>query len=265
MRVYITRAFASLLIYRSETCVHRKRDFDERKNRSSGVPCEDKYTDISLTVEFLLHCSLAFSALFKLLLLHRAVRANQRQKMSNEEAMDDGSGPSQSSHTSARISSRLRSAGQRRVRSLNSPPGRSVSRLSTVKTSTPRSGRRPSELENQSLKIRSVSTVTDDDIRNDSDSLPSPVSRSDEARDSSQLQGSSLPFDASFDDEDSEHAAMDTTTPSGKMKKNVVLSFFTPRLDGRFECNMCHEVSHFQLCHFESRILKGRSFSLSFL
>ena len=79
--------------------------------------------------------------------------------------------------------------------------------------------------------------------RIDSDRSPSPIRQPDEALDSSPLQASAFPFDASSDEDESDHTAMDTTTPSGKMKKSMVLSFFTLRRDGRFECSMCHEVS----------------------
>ena len=148
--------------------------------------------------------------------------------------------PSPSVDTSI-SSTRRRSVTRRRGRSSNSSRAHSINRTSNRATSTPKPTRRSDRSLNQSSIINQSSSTANEKHKNVPNSLLSPIPPSDPPH-HSQSSVPSLPFDCPSDDEQHQKQNMGNTTRSGKMKKNAVLSHFTLRSDGRYDCNTCHEV-----------------------
>ncbi|CAF1408103.1 unnamed protein product, partial [Rotaria sp. Silwood1] len=156
--------------------------------------------------------------------------------MSTEEEMEYQSFPSPSAD--APISSARRcSVARRRGRSLNSSDVQSLNHTSNRATSTPKPTRRSS---NQSSTINQSSIPTNKKNENVPISLLSSMPPSNPSH-RSQLPVRPLPFDCPSDDEQHQKHNIRITTRSGKIKKDAVLSYFTLRSDGRYDCNTCHQ------------------------
>ncbi|CAF3687586.1 unnamed protein product [Rotaria socialis] len=152
--------------------------------------------------------------------------------MSTEEEMEYQSFTSPS--VDAPISSTRRSIARRRGRSLNSPHVQSLDRNSNRATSTPRPTRHSGHNSNQS------SIPTNEKNENVTTSVLSPISPSNPQH-RSQSPAPALPFDCPSDEEQNQNQNMHIATRSGKMKKDTILSYFTIRSDGRYDCNNCHQ------------------------
>jgi hypothetical protein len=160
--------------------------------------------------------------------------------MSTEEEMEYQSFTSPS--VDAPISStRRRSVARRRGRSLNSSHAHSLNRTSSRSTSTPKPTRRNGRSSNQSSTINQSLISTNDNNGNVPASLLSPIPPSNPPH-RSQSSAPPLPFECPSDDEQHQNQNIYITTRSGKMKKDAVLSYFTLRSDGRYDCTTCHQV-----------------------
>ncbi|CAF4382551.1 unnamed protein product [Rotaria sp. Silwood2] len=157
--------------------------------------------------------------------------------MLTEEEMEYQSSPS-SPVDVQNFSARRRSVSQRRGRSLNSGHVQRLSRTSKRTTSTPKLTRPTGRSSNQSSTNNRSSTRTKRKKENVAIPLVSPIPLSNPPS-RSQSQVSPLPFECPSDDEQHQKQNMHITTRSGKMKKDVVLSYFTLRSDGRYDCNIC--------------------------
>jgi hypothetical protein len=162
--------------------------------------------------------------------------------MSAEEEMDFQSLPSPSIDVAPLFPAHHQSITRRRGHSLNSSHVHSPTRTSTRTTSTPKpSRRRRRHRSNQPSINNPPSSSTNERHGNLRDSFLSPIPPSDPPR-HSQLQASSLPFDCPSDDEQRQKQNITVTTRSGKIKKDTVLSYFTLRVDKKYDCNICHQV-----------------------
>jgi hypothetical protein len=150
--------------------------------------------------------------------------------------------PSRSINAQPSPSSRRRSTSRRRGRSSISIQARGLNRSSSRATSTPKPTRRSSYLSTQSSIIDLSSMAINDRNNNDLVPLNLPLPPSGPSHHSPMAVGS-LPFDFSPDDEQHRKSNIDSSTRSGKMNKKNVLSQFTLRADGRYECNNCHQVT----------------------
>ena len=159
--------------------------------------------------------------------------------MYEEQEMDYQSHPSRSSDTPP--SSRRRTTSLRRGRNSITAQARGLNRSSNSTTSTPKPTRRDSHLSTQSSNIDLSPMAINEDNGNDHVSLPSAIPPPNPSH-HSQSATRSRPFDCSSDDESNREPTNNNVTKSGKMKKADVLSYFTLQLDGRYECNTCHQV-----------------------
>lgn len=160
--------------------------------------------------------------------------------MSTEEDMEYQSFSSPSANAPI-ASTRRRSLVRKRGHSLNSSHVRRLDRTSNRGTSTPKSTRRSGRSSNQSSTINQSSIPTNEKNRNVAISLLSPIPPSNPSH-RSQSPAPPLPFDCPADDEQHQKHNTAITTKSGKMTKDAVLSYFTLRPDGRYDCNTCHQV-----------------------
>jgi hypothetical protein len=161
--------------------------------------------------------------------------------MSAQEKMDYQSLSSPSIDVGSHSSGRRQSTTRRRGRSLNSPHAHSLSRTPTRTASTPKPTRRIRHRSNQPSINNPSSSSTNEQNGNVAASFFSPVPLSDPPR-HSQLSPSSLPFDCASDEEQHQQQNIRTTTRSGKIKKDEVLSYFTLQQDKKYNCNICHQV-----------------------
>lgn len=172
--------------------------------------------------------------------------------------MDYQSLPSQSIDASPSPSHRRRSSTRRRVRSLNSPRSQNLHRTANSAASTPKATRRSAHNAGQSSIMNSSLGP-----RSDNDhvlgSIFSPIRASNSSHRSPPPVPSQI-FDCQSDEEQRPKRSVSTTTRSGRMKKDAVLSYFTIRPDERYDCNICHQVS--STCQ---RILQGDDFSIWWL
>jgi len=163
--------------------------------------------------------------------------------MSTEEEMECQSlpSPTESAPTS---SAGRHSTSRRRGRSSTSSHVQILNRTSKRATSTPRPTRRSGlgSNSNQSSIDNPSSILTNEKNINVHISLVSPSPPSNSPR-RSQAPAPQLPFDCSSDDEQYHKQNVQPTTRSGKIKKDAVFSYFTLRPDGRYDCNICHQVS----------------------
>jgi hypothetical protein len=162
------------------------------------------------------------------------------QIMSAEEEMDYQSLPSRSIDASP-TPIRRRTSTRLRGRSLNSPLGQNLSRAANSITSTPKSTRRSDQHSTQPLAINASSNPTTEKNGNLLVSVVSPIVASNPSYRSPPPVPSQT-FDCGSDDEQRPKRTVSTTTRSGKMKKDAVLSYFTIRPDERYDCNICHQV-----------------------
>ncbi|CAF3998184.1 unnamed protein product [Rotaria sordida] len=167
--------------------------------------------------------------------------------MSTEEEMEYQSYPSASVNIPM-SSARRRSVSRRRDRSLNSVHFQNLNRTSKRAASTPKPTRPSGRTLNQSSTNNQLSTNSQSSTHNQSStnrhvaiSLLSPIHPSN-SPDRSQSPAPLLPFDCPSDDEQHQQQNMHITTRSGKMKKDTVLSYFTLRSDGQYDCNTCHQT-----------------------
>ena len=143
---------------------------------------------------------------------------------------------------------------QRRRHTLNSTHAHSLNRTSSYTTFTPKLTRCRGRSSNQSSVINQSSSINQSSTTNHSSISTKEKKRKccyfssftysppSDPPHRSQLSVSSLPFDCPSDDEQNQKYNMGITTRVGKMKKDVVLSYFTLRSDGRHDCNICHQI-----------------------
>ena len=159
--------------------------------------------------------------------------------MSDIQDVADADLPSRSIDV-PRSSTRHRSTIRRRGGGSSSPQVRRLFRTSTPVTSTPKPRRRTSQPRRRPLNISYSSSSAIGNSQSIAPPLPSPMSVTNVPP--SQHQVSLHPFDVSSGNERDSGLPKTTTTRSGKLKKAAVLSHFTLRPDGRYECNSCHSV-----------------------
>ncbi|CAF4013562.1 unnamed protein product [Rotaria magnacalcarata] len=143
-------------------------------------------------------------------------------------------------------SARRHSTTRRRGNSSTSSHVQILNRNFKRATSTPRPTRRSGRGLNQSSIDNPSSILTNESNINVHISLVSPSPSTNPPR-RSQVTVPPLPFGCSSDDEQHHKQNVQPTTRSGKMKKDAVFSYFTLRPDGRYDCNICHQIRQKQL------------------
>lgn len=137
-----------------------------------------------------------------------------------------------------------RRRSSRRYNRIPSSRIRRLNRTSTPISSPLASHRSALQVLNRSRNHDQPSSIVVDN--NESDTTSSACISPTNVPDTDVSTASPRPFDVTLEMENIENSNTSTTTRSGKLRKNTILSYFRLQADESYQCNLCQSVSfHF--------------------